>query len=59
MSTIDLKGLDNTSRIPKLVYTKNRSKKEIKEDKGSDIETKIESLLFPIVSQMIGSYPNV
>ena len=31
MSTIDLKGLDNTFRIPKPVYTKNRSMREAKE----------------------------
>ena len=59
MSTIDLKGLDNTSRIPKPIYTKNRSKREIEENKGFDVETHVESPLSPTTSQMKSSHPNV
>ena len=55
MSTIDLKGLDNTSRIPKLVYTKNRLKRETEEEERSDVE----SPLSPAASQMTSSYSNV
>ena len=54
MSTIDLKGLDNTSSILKLVYNKNRSKRETKE-KGSNVE----SPLSPTASQMTSSYLDV
>ena len=57
MSTLDLKGLDNTSRIPKLVYTKSRSRRETEEDKGS--KNDVNSPLSPTASQMIGSYPDV
>ena len=45
MSTIYLKSLDNASRIPRLVYTKNKLKREIEEDKGFHVETNIESPL--------------
>ena len=57
MSILDLKGLDNTSRIPKSVDTRNRSRREIEEDKGS--KTDVESPLSPTASQMIGSYPDI
>ena len=48
MSMIDLKGLDNTSRIPKLVYTRNSSKIEDEDEEGS----KAKSYLSPTFSQM-------
>ena len=37
MFTIDLKGLDNTSRILKLVYTRNSSKKEVEDGKDFEV----------------------
>ena len=59
MSTIDLRGLDNTSRIPKPVYTKNSSKREIEEERGSDIGSEFETPLSPTMSQMEENYPDV
>ena len=36
MSIIDLKGLNNTSRVPKPIYIRNNSKKEV--EYGEDFE---------------------
>ena len=59
MSTIDLKGLVNTFRIPKLVYTKNSSKREIEEERGLDIGSEFETLLSPTISLMAENYSDV
>ena len=59
MSTMDLKGLDNTSRIPKPIQNKSNSKKEIGEEKDFDVESKAKSSFSPTISQMANSYPDI